>query len=100
MKRKAQTEYLCNMCAIEICIYPNGKMYLSKFKIYNLEEKQTEISSQSAGRSRADSPIYHPKLATGDAKQHDDDGDGNHGECDDDGGVGDDVLPFKCNFMV
>ena len=76
MNRKAQTEYLCNMCAIEMC--------LSKFKIYNLEEKQTEISSQSAGRSRADSPIYHPKLATGDAKQHDD-GDGDdHVDCDDD----------------
>ena len=92
MNRKAQTEYLCNMCAIEMC--------LSKFKIYNLEEKQTEISSQSAGRSRADSPIYHPKLATGDAKQHDDYGDGDHDDCDDDGVDGDDVFPFKSNFMV
>ena len=70
-------------------------------KIWNLEEKQTEISSQSAGRSRADSPIYHPKLATGDAKQHDDDGDGDdHGDDDVDDGDGDDVFPFKCNFMV
>ena len=63
-----------------------GKKNLGKYP------KQTEISSQSAGRSRADSPIYHHKLATGDAKQHDDDGDSDD--------HGDDGFPFKCNFMV
>ena len=56
------------------------------------ERNQIEIRSQRAGRVRLDRPIYLPKLATGDAKQHDDDGDGDD--------HGDDVFPFKCNFMV
>ena len=62
-------------------------------------KKQTEIRSQSTVRSRADSPIYQPKLATGDAKQHDDDDDGDHGGDGDDDGGGHD-FPYKCNFMV
>ena len=38
-------------------------------------KKQTEIRSQSTVGSRADSPIYQAKLATGDAKQISDDDD-------------------------
>ena len=67
----------------------------------NIRKKATEISSQSAGRSRADSPIYHPKLATGDAKQHDDDADEGGGEDDNDddvdGGEDPDLSPQACN---
>ena len=67
-------------------------------------KKQIEISSQSAVLWRADSPIYHTKLATGDSKQHDygdddddDNGDGDDDDDDDDGGdaadpVGDDAV--------
>ena len=58
-------------------------------------KKQIEISSQSAVLWRADSPIYHAKLATGDSKQHDygdDDDDDNGDGDDDDGDDGDDDL--------
>ena len=68
------------------------------------KKKQIEISSQSAVLWRADSPIYHAKLATGDSKQHDygdddddDNGDGDDDDDDDEGGdaadpVGDDAV--------
>ena len=58
-------------------------------------KKQIEISSQSAVLWRADSPIYHTKLATGDSKQHDygDDDDEENGDGDDDDEGGDAADP-------
>ena len=53
------------------------------------ERNQIEIRSQRAGRVRLDRPIYLPKLATGDAKQHDSGDDDDDYADDDNDAVGD-----------
>ena len=57
-------------------IRSKSKIWVLRAKKRNIAERnQIEIRSQRAGRVRLDRPIYLPKLATGDAKLCDDDGD-------------------------